>query len=79
MPAKKQVEIKAVVKTALSPKKEETPKNWFKQGKDVFDAKRHIDSLAKSRKERSVSRFFLKAGEDAIIVFTDSSPLNLGA
>jgi len=51
--------------------------NWFKQGKDVFTVKKQLDSLAKSRKERAVQRFFLKAGDEAVICFVDSSPFGL--
>lgn len=50
---------------------------WFKRGIEVFDKRKQIEAVAKARKERAVSRFYLKTGEDAIIVFVDSSPFGI--
>lgn len=50
---------------------------WFKRGIEVFDKRRQIEAMAKIKRERAVSRFFLKSGEEAIIVFVDSSPFGI--
>ena len=56
--------------------KQETT-SWFRRGDDVFAKKRELDKIAKVKKEKSVSRFFLKAGEESIIVFVDSVPVGI--
>lgn len=56
---------------------QEVTEGWFRRGSEVFDKKKQIEAVAKARKERAVGRFYLKANEDAIIVFVDSSPFGI--
>jgi hypothetical protein len=60
----------AEVAGAGAPLKDE----WYTQGEQGFEIKKRIDAAAKIRKEKAVSRFMLKAGEEADIVFVDSTP-----
>lgn len=44
---------------------------WFKLGEEGLKEKEKQDMLAQIRKEKAVGRFWLKAGEEANIVFVD--------
>jgi hypothetical protein len=43
-------------------------------GKDGFANKRKLDHAAQVAKERAASRFWLKPGEEAVIIFLDTNP-----
>jgi hypothetical protein len=59
---------------APAPPEKELGNDWYVQGDQGFEIKKRIDVAAKIRKEKSVSRFMLKAEEEADIVFVDSVP-----
>lgn len=48
--------------------------SWFKQGAAGYAEKKKIDTAAKIKKEKGVPRFWLKDGDEAKIIFVDSSP-----
>lgn len=48
--------------------------SWFKRGEEGFTAKRQSNMIAQSRKERGIHRFWLKAGEEAVLIFCDDEP-----
>jgi hypothetical protein len=56
------------------PTEKELGNDWYVQGDKGFEVKKRIDAANKLRKEKSVSRFMLKAEEEADIIFVDSVP-----
>lgn len=50
----------------------DTPENWFVTGVDGIAKKKQLDKSAEMRREKLISRFFLREKESAIVVFLDS-------
>jgi len=73
--ATKKSSKKELSKKDVTPSKKAEPKgSWFKKGDEGFNSKRSQDTAAKLRKEKGITRFFLKEGESAKVVFVDETP-----
>lgn len=60
-------------KSQAAPKAEAPADGWFQSGNAGFQRKHQMDAAAALKKERAVPRFFLKAKEEAVLIFVDDT------